>query len=601
MKIEGRIKNVRGMVVVVLVFLSLTSPIGISSDHSSTVHKDQGVSLGSYSFTPFVSSSYPPTGSSEKLSLSQESNPEEGVDYQSTVQACVAHTYYADGTNVTFKLQTNGYQEACLIVDGNTEINVGTPTSQSSFTKYFNTTVHGNLTWHINQYVITVVGGRASEKLAESGSDEVYGEHEPGVEIESPSHYYLTDQPVHIHAVVSCPGITSIVMKIDGSEYSDNSTWINRSFSNPGKYNVSAWITNHVGMENETFFTLFIESLNVSVSSSLNPDYLNLDREVQFYSSVQNSGLFPNESYSFKYDLCGPNSRSLLLQGNYETFGYTFSQPGIYYVNMSVTDNQGLTSYGNLIERVYQGGPPISVSVNNPKAYPVNSSLELQASVSSSFNPTSYSFFWTIGGKPYSGQDIVLSLNAVGNFSIFLNVTDSLGGKGSYHSYVNVVYPGHYSGIEISQENYTSGLFQTYQIQVRSISGIQTVLYDISGETYEAPLDNISYHKGVAYGNYTIVLSLRQYIPGTYDIKIIAFNNLSGSNQASFSFNVNATVGQQSFSLISLFGGTFNFIIFILSVGGLLIAYLTYEKSENPTVVINDGNRKIDVKGKKVK
>ena len=605
----------RDIIIVVLILISL-SAFGINSssalDHPSgnDVSKDSSpinqvthpkeVKFSSQQY--FRSAGSASAGSAEQITETNQANPTSSTVYYSKAIGTVAHTYYSNGTVISFNLQTNGYQKACLVVNNNTVLNLGSVTSSSDQNAYYNTTIHSNMSWYIVQEVQRYVLGEMRDYQYTSSSDEIYSESAPKVEIESSSHYFLIGQLVHFEAITSGSGIISIYWKLDGNIYAQNSYYFNTSFPDAGTFNVTVCVVDQVGLTNQSSFNLYVDSLSLSVSSSLNPDYLNLDREIQFSSSINSSGPFSsNESFSFQYDLCGPNSSSILLQGNYELFGYTFSEPGVYVVKIIAQDQHGLSASGKLVENVNPGGPPITVSVNNPKAYPVNSTLELQASASSNFQPSSYSYEWRIGGRTYSGQEIIISLTRTGNLTLYLNVTDNLGGKGSYHSFLDVVYPGHYAGIKIMATNSSSGPFLSYQIQVESSSGIQSVLYIISGQPQVASLDNISYHGGFAYANYTILISFSSYLPGSYTVNIVAFNNNTDSNQASYSFNVNSSVGQQSFSIISLFGGTFNFLIFMLTSGGLLIAYLTYERSENPTVVIQAGNRRIDMKGKKVK
>ena len=603
-------KCIRDIIIVVLILISL-SAFGINS--SSALNHPSGNDVSRNSFplnqlsysndTKFSSHPYSSSaGSAEQLKETNPSNPTTSSLFYSSASGSVAHTYYGNGTAISFNLQTNGYQKACLVVNNNTVLNLGSVTSSSGQNAYYNTTIQSNMSWHIVQWVQRYVLGGMRDFQYTSSADEVYVEHNPKVEIISSSHYFLIGQLVHFEAITSGSGINNIYWKLNGNIYAQNSYYFNTSFPGAGTFNVVVCVVDQVGMTNQSSFNLYVDSLSLSVSSSLNPDYLNLDREIQFTSSINSSGPFSsNESFSFQYELCGPNSSSILLQGNYELFGYTFSEPGVYIVKIIAQDQHGLSASGKFVENVNPGGPPIKVSANNPKAYPVNSTLELQAAASSDFQPSSYSYEWQIGGKWYSGQTIILSLTRTGNFTLYLNVTDNLGGRGSYHSFLDVVYPGHYSGIKIRESNSTSGPFLSYQIQVESSSGIQSVLYFISGQPQVASLDNISYHGGFSYANYTILISFSSYLPGSYTVKIVAFNNYTDSNQASYSFNVNSSVGQQSFSIISLFGGTFNFLIFMLTAGGLLIAYLTYERSENPTVVIQAGNRRIDMKGRKVK
>ena len=99
----------------------------------------------------------------------------------------------------------------------------------------------------------------------------------------------------------------------------------------------------------------------------------------------------------------------------------------------------------------------------------------------------------------------------------------------------------------------------------------------------------------------------RDYPAGTYGISVVAFNNASQSNHITVSFTVTSQYSSSTFSLadiISFFGGFSNFLITVLTLGGLVIAYASLRRQDNPDLIVEGMNprgksERIVLKGKK--
>ena len=93
----------------------------------------------------------------------------------------------------------------------------------------------------------------------------------------------------------------------------------------------------------------------------------------------------------------------------------------------------------------------------------------------------------------------------------------------------------------------------------------------------------------------------------TYGISIVAFNNNSQSNHITVEFQVTSQYSSSTFSLadvIAFFGGFSNFLITILTIGGLVIAYASLRRQDNPDLIVQGMSprgkkEKIVLKGKK--
>ena len=94
---------------------------------------------------------------------------------------------------------------------------------------------------------------------------------------------------------------------------------------------------------------------------------------------------------------------------------------------------------------------------------------------------------------------------------------------------------------------------------------------------------------------------------GTYPLEIVAYNNNSQSNHITIQFAVTSQYSASTFSLgtiISYFGGLTNFIIIILTIAGVAIAWASLRDTENPDVIVEGQtkkgkDKKIVLKGKK--
>ena len=187
------------------------------------------------------------------------------------------------------------------------------------------------------------------------------------------------------------------------------------SFSSAGTYTVEVTVTDSIG---ETYSSSVVVTVNnnpsVSISSSQNPT--DVGNAVTFAASE--SGGTGTISYAWTV-----NGAS---EGSGSTLDYSFSSPGTYYVNVTVTDGDGHTASYSYTETVYSD-PAVSISSSqNPTD--VGNAVTFTASPSGGSG--TYTYQWYEGSSVISGatsSTYGTSFSSSGTYSFYVVVKDSVG------------------------------------------------------------------------------------------------------------------------------------------------------------------------------
>ena len=198
---------------------------------------------------------------------------------------------------------------------------------------------------------------------------------------------------------------------------------------------------------------------------------------------------------------------------------------------------------------------------------------------------------WVINGQITSGQETYLILNNTGAYNITLIVTDTLGASGQTSYSIQSYRPESNSTIAITVTQTTSGALVTYHIGVISSAGVEAIEGMINDKLVTVTPVNES---GDEY-NYSITVNQGDYSAGVYQVSVIAFNNNSQSNEYNTTLLVSQAYAKSSFNIVQFFGGTTNFLMFILTLAGVIIAYIGIRGRDTDDIVIQAGNQKIPI------
>ena len=377
---------------------------------------------------------------------------------------------------------------------------------------------------------------------------------------------------------------------LGGSDYSYNWTF------SPGHYSLQQNPEYTFGVGNYTvhfvvrsangavgYANISIESLPAPVTLSYSSG-LNITQAFHFNGTPSWYVKAPyNLSWSF------PNGQTLTGMN----ISYTF--PVYTELNtVIVTFSYGNNTYTkDIIVRMVPATP--SFNLTPPSIIPVNTMLSLNATASAP-DSNSFTYSWLIDGSSYPGQNQLYYFNNPGNVSISVTVTDGLGASATVNKTIDVVPEGKNSSIAISYTKNSGGAMEFYNIKVVSSNGIIAVEAFLSTTELNISETSSSYTSSGEVAHFNLTMDQRDYSAGTYSISIVAFNNNSQSNHISAPFTVTSNYGSASgFSLgdlITFFGGISNFIIVLLTLGGLIIAYAGMHASRDPDVVIQEGTGK---------
>ncbi|MGP6220976.1 PKD domain-containing protein, partial [Caldiplasma sukawensis] len=389
---------------------------------------------------------------------------------------------------------------------------------------------------------------------------------------------------------------------LGGSDYSYNWTFSPGHYSleqNPlytfpaGNYTVHFSVTSANGATGSA--NISIESLPPPVTFEYSTD-LNITQAFHFKALPNWGAAGPyNMSWSF------PNGQTITGMN----ISYRFPVYNeLNTVIATFTYDGGKTWTQYLTVRMVPAIPSVSLSL--PKEIPSGTMLSLNATASSP-DSESFSYSWDINGTVYTGDPVLYYFGHPGNYSISLTVTDSLGASRTVSAYITVLTPGTNKTIAISYTKSEAGPMVYYTIHVQSLDGISAVEAFIGSSILNIVLMNETYSSSGSSAYYNLTLDQRDYNAGTYSIEIVVFNNDSASNSISMPFSVTSQYSANVFTfatIIDFFGGITNFIITALTFAGVLIAYLSLRRQDNPDVIVEGMNargkdEKIVLKGKK--
>ncbi|WMT49953.1 MAG: PKD domain-containing protein [Thermoplasmatales archaeon] len=250
-------------------------------------------------------------------------------------------------------------------------------------------------------------------------------------------------------------------------------------------------------------------------------------------------------------------------------------------------------SYSQILTvRMIPANPIISFKL--PKIIPVDTLLSLNATASAP-DSSSFTYQWTINGHLESGQDQFYYFSSVKNYSVSLTVTDSLGATTTISHYIDVVALESNTTIVIGYHLKTIGPDDYYTIKVQSTDGIDITEAFLGDNQLTLTLINETTTSSGTIAYYNLTLLQSDYPAGAHSLNVISFNSQSQSNHVTIPFSVSSQYSSSSFSfetIIQFFGGFSNFLVLILTLAGVVIAYSSLNREANPDVVIQETGKK---------
>ena len=390
---------------------------------------------------------------------------------------------------------------------------------------------------------------------------------------------------------------------LGGSGYSYNWTFSPGHYSllqNPiyqfpvGNYTVHFTVTSSNGATGQD--NLSVQSLPAPVSFDYSTK-MNITQAFKFKA-------IPN------WDAAGPYNMSWSFPNGQTITGMNISYKFPVYTELNTviatfSYGQGKTWSRDLTVRMIPAVPVLSFSP--PSIIPVDTMLALNASATAPDSST-FTYSWDINGTAYAGQNQLYYFDQPGNYSVSVTVTDGLGASASLTHDIQVLPQGTNSSITISYTKNTVGPMSYFTVKVQSIGGIEAMEAFLGTTELTAPEINSTYTSSGELAYFNLTMDQRDYTSGTYGIQIVVFNNNSASNHLTIPFSVSSTYSSSSFNLgdlISFFGGMSNFLITMLTLGGLIIAWASLRRTDNPNVTIVEGSgkkaKRIQLKGRNVK
>lgn len=377
---------------------------------------------------------------------------------------------------------------------------------------------------------------------------------------------------------------------LGGSDYSYNWTF------SPGHYSLAQNPEYTFGVGNYTVHFVVrsangaVGYANISIQSLPAPVTLSYSSGLNITQTFHFNGT-PSWYVKAPYNLSWSFPNGQTLTGMHITYNFpVYTELNTVIVTFTYGNN---TYTKDITIRMVPATP--SVSFTPPSIIPVDTMLSLNATASAP-DSNSFTYSWLIDGSSYSGQNQLYYFDNTGNISISVTATDSLGASSTVNKTIDVVPEGKSSSIAISYTKQSAGAMEFYNIKVVSSNGIVAVEAFLSTTQLNISEISSSYTSSGEVAHFNLTMNQRDYSAGTYSISVVGFNNDSQSNHISLPFTVTSNYASASgFSLgdaISFFGGISNFIIVLLTLGGLIIAYAGLHASRDPDVVIQEGTGK---------
>ena len=363
-----------------------------------------------------------------------------------------------------------------------------------------------------------------------------------------------------------------------------------------GNYTVFLSVTDSAGVTGNA--TVLIQSLPFPVSYTFTN---NQNITVRFHFTA-----IPNWDAESPYNMTWKMPNGQIFYGLNISYKFpVYSATNI--IKATFVYGPSKTTYiTNLTVKMIPATPTVSFSV--PSIVPVDTYLALNATATAP-DSNSFTFTWDIANTSETGQTQQYYFDAIGNFTISVTVVDSLGASVSVSHVVSVRPVQTNNTISITYVKTSNGPMVYYTVKVLSANGIVQVEALLNANHVTITTINSTYTKAGQLAFYNVTLDQRNYAAGTYPLEIVAYNNNSQSNHITIQFAVTSQYSASTFSLgtiISYFGGLTNFIIIILTIAGVAIAWASLRDTENPDVIVQGQTKKgrtknIVLKGKKEK
>ena len=410
------------------------------------------------------------------------------------------------------------------------------------------------------------------------------------------------------------------------------SSSISVSFAAPGTYDVYVEVEDSAGYEvNSSYLSLTIYpqlKANLSADPSeiidLHCSALKYSEETLSYSGGGPSacGVFQDSSDSW--------TTSGTPASEYHNMIYVPQTPGYYTFKAYVQNKIGDRAYASTTIHVLPydmtdeihapseviAGEAVALSgaAQAPSSYSIYAALYNEYLY---FSLTGFNYSWNISGHALSGRSVSYLFQKAGTVQVSLTVRAEyivqIRGidKTAYQQRteqmnITVLNSSSSNDIRIKEFKIQSQSSYNFLYWVSFKNGSYAESLITIGNTTEEPSSTIACTNGSILINETIIDS--QYSPGSYLISLTVINNLGQENTSGNQTFVISVAQSDQFSIYSIanfFGGFYNFLIFIATIGGLAIGYASLRDSRKPPVLQVPGkNGKIELyqlSGKKVK
>jgi len=220
-------------------------------------------------------------------------------------------------------------------------------------------------------------------------------------------------------------------------DFGDNTTAANvtckHAFSNNGQYQVNLTIVTVDNLPAFVIVQLLVGSVPTALFTYV-PIVVLPNEEVTFNASESTSTDGTIVSYFWDF------SDNSTFTGNGSIASHRYSANGVYWVNLTVTDNYGV--YNSSILELQVGVPPVPLFVYDPQSLMVNDTVTFTASESSGSTVTLYA--WDFGDGFFENTNVSTITHIYygeQDYIVALTVFDLDGLHASYNQTVSVIAP----------------------------------------------------------------------------------------------------------------------------------------------------------------
>jgi len=207
--------------------------------------------------------------------------------------------------------------------------------------------------------------------------------------------------------------------------YTSNQALTDHEYKNSGLYNVSLKIIDDLNDITTIYYTIEVINKLPIVNFEINPDNGNTLVTFEFTDlSYDDDGEIEQWNWDF-----GDGSTSDVQSPDYQ-----YALPGVYYVTLSVTDDQDSTNSTTLPIEIDNAPPTPKIRIpdginlgNNNWKVPSDRIIEIDGTVTFDNEGDELQFFWNINGEDLTGE--VIEMNLVEEAVLELRALDSRGGE----------------------------------------------------------------------------------------------------------------------------------------------------------------------------